>query len=187
MRDRAPQDAQLLVAEELENARATGLPRAEGVALRAAGLVEGGERGIELLHDAVSTLEHSPSRLEHARALTELGAALRRSGRRADAREPLAAGLELARACGAQRLADRAEHELRTTGARPRAVVRSGIEALTPSELRVCRMAAQGMTNPEIAQALFVTRGTVESQLHSSYTKLGIRSRRELASRLQDL
>ena len=187
VRDRAPQDAKLLVAEELENARATGLPRAEGVALRAAGLVEGGDRGIELLHDAVSTLEHSPSRLEHARALTDLGAALRRSGRRADAREPLAAGLELARACGAQRLADRAEHELRTTGARPRAVVRSGIEALTPSELRVCRMAAQGMTNPEIAQALFVTRGTVESQLHSSYTKLAIRSRRELASRLQDL
>ena len=65
--------------------------------------------------------------------------------------------------------------------------MRSGIEALTPSELRVCRMAAQGMTNPEIAQALFVTRGTVESQLHSSYTKLAIRSRRELASRLQDL
>jgi DNA-binding CsgD family transcriptional regulator len=64
-------------------------------------------------------------------------------------------------------------------------VVRSGLDALTPSELRVCRMAAQGMSNPEIAQALFVTRGTVESQLHASYAKLGIRSRRELTSRLQ--
>ena len=186
LRDRAPEDAARFVAEDLENARTIGLPRAEGMALRAAGLVEGGERGIDLLRDAASTLERSPSRLEQARALTELGAALRRSGRRADAREPLAAGLDLARGCGAQRLADRAEQELRSTGARPRAVVRSGLDALTPSELRVCQMAAQGMSNPEIAQALFVTRGTVESQLHSSYTKLGIRSRRELASRLQE-
>jgi DNA-binding CsgD family transcriptional regulator len=185
LRDRAPRDAARLVAQDLENASATGLPRAEGMAFRAAGLVEGGEPGIDLLRDAASALKRSPSRLEEARALTDLGAALRRNGRRADAREPLAAGLELARACGAQRLAARAEQELRTTGARPRAVVRSGLDALTPSELRVCRMAAEGMSNPEIAQALFVTRGTVESQLHSSYTKLGIRSRRELTSSLQ--
>lgn len=149
-------------------------------------MLAGGERGIDLLRDAASTLERSPSRLEHARALTDLGAALRRTGRRADAREPLAVGLDLARACGAQRLADRAEEELRATGARPRAIVRSGLDSLTPSELRVCRMAAQGMSNPEIAQTLFVTRGTVESQLHSSYAKLDIRSRRELTSRLQE-
>ena len=186
LRERKPDDAGRLLAQELEYARATGLPRAEGTALRAAGLVEGGERGIDLLRDAAATLERSPSRLEQARALTDLGAALRRAGRRADAREPLALGLDLARACGAQRLADRAEEELRAAGARPRAVVRSGLNSLTPSELRVCRMAAQGMSNPEIAQTLFVTRGTVESQLHSSYTKLGIRSRRELTSRLQE-
>ena len=173
------------MAEELEITRAIGLPRAVGIALRAAGLLEGGERGIGLLRDAASTLEQSPSRLEHARALTDLGGALRRAGRRAEAREPLVRGLELARACGALRLAERAEQELRATGARPRAAVRSGLEALTPSELRVCLMAAQGMSNPEIAQSLFVTRGTVESQLHSAYSKLDIRSRRELASRLE--
>jgi len=185
LRDSDAQEAQRLVGEELENARAIGLPRAEGVALRASGLVAGGERGIDLLRDAVSMLEQSPSRLELGRALTDLGAAMRRAGQRTAAREPLAAGLELARGCGAQRLADRAEQELRATGARPRAVVRSGLDALTPSELRVCTMAAQGMSNPEIAQALFVTRGTVESQLHASYAKLGIRSRRELTSRLE--
>jgi DNA-binding CsgD family transcriptional regulator/tetratricopeptide (TPR) repeat protein len=187
LRDRDRQEAGRLVAEELDIARATGLPRAEGVALRAAGLVEGGERGVELLRDAASTLKRSPSRLEHGRALTDLGAALRRAGRRADARNPLGAGLELARACGAQRLAERAEQELRATGARPRAILRSGLDSLTPSELRVCQMAARGLSNPEIAHALFVTRGTIESQLHSSYTKLGIRSRRELTSHLQDV
>ena len=186
LRDRAAEEARQLVAQELENARAIGLPRAEGAALRAAGLVEGGEHGIDLLRDAVSLLEQCPSRLELAQALTDLGAAMRRAGRRAAAREPLATGLDLARTCGAERLADRAEQELRATGARPRAVVRSGRDALTPSELRVCTMAAEGMSNPEIAQALFVTRGTVESQLHASYGKLGIRSRRELALRLQD-
>ena len=78
-----------------------GLPRAVGVATRAAGLLAGGEPGIELLSDAVATLEGSPSRLEHARALTELGGALRRAGRRAEAREQLGEGLELARDCGA--------------------------------------------------------------------------------------
>lgn len=184
LRDRDPQDAGRLLADELETARASGLPRAEGVALRAAGLVQGGGDGIELLRQAVSTLERSPTRLEHARALTDLGAALRRAGTRAEAREPLAAGLDVARACGAQRLADRAEQELRATGARPRGLMRSGLDALTPSELRVCQMAANGMSNPEIAQALFVTRGTVESQLHASYEKLGIHSRRELRSEL---
>jgi DNA-binding CsgD family transcriptional regulator len=181
---RAPEDADRLVAEELDAAHAVGLPRAQGMALRAAGLVKGGDDGIELLRGAASTLERSPSRLEHARALTDLGAALRRSGRRAEARAPLASGLDLARACGAQRLAERAEQELRASGARPRSVPRSGLDALTPSELRVCRMASNGMSNPEIAQALFVTRGTVESQLHASYEKLGIHSRRELTSRL---
>ena len=186
LRDTAPEHSKRLAAQELEHAHAVGLPRAEGVALRAAGLLEGGEHGIELLGRATAKLEQSPSQLEHARALIDLGAALRRAGRRADAREPLGRGLEQARRCGAHRLAERGEQELRATGARPRNAMRTGLDALTPSELRVCQMAAQGMSNPEIAQALFVTRGTVESQLHASYTKLDIGSRRELAARLED-
>src|SRR6185312_16290572 len=85
LRESEPDEAERLLAQELEYARATGLPRAEGTALRAAGLLARGERGIDLLRDAAATLERSPSRLEHARALTDLGAALRRAGRRADA------------------------------------------------------------------------------------------------------
>ena len=105
-------------------------------------------------------------------------------GRRADAREPLAAGMELAHRCAAVPLAARAREEFVATGARPRRAVRTGADALTPSELRVARMAAGGMTNREIAQGLFVTPRTVETHLTHAYGKLGITSRDGLGSAL---
>ena len=74
---------------ELADARAWGAPRPIGLALRTQGLIEGGDAGIELLREAVAELERSPSPVEQARALIDLGAALRRSGRRQDARGPL--------------------------------------------------------------------------------------------------
>jgi hypothetical protein len=73
-----------------------GANRAVGVALRAAGLVEGGEHGAELLRQAVTVLERSDAALEHARALTDLGALMRRQGMRGAARDPLRRGLDLA-------------------------------------------------------------------------------------------
>jgi len=129
-------------------------------------------------------LERSEARLEHARALVDLGAALRRSNRKAEAREPLRDGLAIARACGALPLAERAHDELVATGARPRKIVRAGADALTASERRVARMAADGMANKEIAQALFVTVRTVEAHLHHAYQKLEISSRGEIAEAL---
>jgi DNA-binding CsgD family transcriptional regulator len=70
------------------------------------------------------------------------------------------------------------------TGARPRRVALSGLDALTPSERRVAGMAAKEMTNRDIAQALFVTPKTVEVHLSSVYRKLGIASRAQLAGAL---
>jgi DNA-binding NarL/FixJ family response regulator len=67
---------------------------------------------------------------------------------------------------------------------RPRTAALAGVEALTPSELRVATLAADGKSNREIAQALFVTPKTVEVHLSHAYRKLGIRSRRELAAEL---
>ena len=154
--------------------------------MRAAGLLAGGERGIELLSDAVTTLSRSPSALEQARALTDLGGVLRRAGRRADAREPLRAGLRLARDCGAERLAERAEQELRAAGAKPRRLAFSGAESLTASELRIAEMAASGLSNQQVAEALFVTSKTVENHLGRVYQKLGIHSRDEIADALRD-
>jgi DNA-binding CsgD family transcriptional regulator len=173
-------EALAMAGAELDDARAVGAPRTIGIALRTIGLLEGGEQGIELLREAVDVLADSSARLEYARTLVELGAALRRANRRVEAREPLRAGLELADRCGATRLAEQARTELRATGARPRRSQLSGADALTPAERRVAGMAAGGMSNPEIAQALFVTINTVEGHLRHVYQKLSISSRGEL-------
>lgn len=176
--------ARELAVEDVELARRFGAPRSLGRSLVALGLCERGDRAIAVLREAVDALGRSEDRLEHARALVELGAALRRSGERRAARDPLAAGMKAARGCGATVLAERAYEELRTAGARPRKILHSGFEALTPSELRVARMAADGMTNREIAQSLFVTRKTVEVHLSHAYQKLDITSRSELPAML---
>jgi DNA-binding CsgD family transcriptional regulator len=181
-----PATAQRLAAEGVEAARAFGAPRQLGVALRAEGVVTGGERGLDLLAEAAAVLQHSQDRLEHARALVDHGSALRRAGKRTQARDRLSAGMDLAHRCGATALVDWARDELRSSGFRPRRLAVTGREALTPSELRVAERAAAGMTNPEIAQALFVTLRTVEMHLSNAYRKLGITSRAGLAAALGD-
>jgi len=177
-------EAQRLACEGLELARTWGAPRALGAALRAAGVVQGGRAGLALLEQAVQVLDGSPARLEHAKARTELGAALRRAKHRAKGRDQLRHALELATLCGAAPLARRAETELLATGARPRRISLSGVASLTPSERRVAQMAADGLTNREIAQTLFVTTRTVEVHLTSTYRKLDITSRSQLAAEL---
>jgi DNA-binding CsgD family transcriptional regulator len=180
-----PESARELAQAELADVRGFGAPRALGIALRVAGLAHGGEHGLELLEESVATLKRSPAMLERAHSLTELGAARRRAGQRAAAREPLAEALELAVRCGARPLAARAREELKATGARPRREWRTGVEALTPSELRIVRMAAGGRTNREIAHELYVTLKTVEGHLSRAYIKLGIESRAELSHALE--
>jgi len=173
--------ARQLAAEAVRLAREAGGRRGLGIALRVQGAVTGGERGIEVLREASEVLAETRARLEHANALVELGGALRRANRRRDAREPLREGLDLAYRCGAAALEERARTELTATGARPRKAALSGVESLTPSELRVARMASEGMTNREIAQSLFVTAKTVETHLRHVYQKLDVARRTDLA------
>jgi DNA-binding CsgD family transcriptional regulator/predicted negative regulator of RcsB-dependent stress response len=175
--------AQALAEEEVECASELGAPRALGLALRAHALARGDD-GIALLEASARALEGSEASLELARSLTELGAALRRCGRRADARDPLRRALDLATRCGADPLAQQADTELRASGARPRQPALSGPQSLTVSERRVAEMAAQGQTNREIAQALFVSLRTVETHLTHAFQKLGIDSRTKLAEAL---
>ena len=179
-------EASDLAAAEVEAARQVAVPTAVGIALRAAGLVEGGSRGLGWLEEATDLLRSSPALLERARAFVEYGAALRRAGRRDAARTPLREGLDLATGCGAHPLAERARAELRAAGARPRRDALRGRDALTASELRVARMAAEGMTNRQIAEALFVTLKTIETHLSHAYGKLDVSSRRDLPAALED-
>jgi DNA-binding CsgD family transcriptional regulator/tetratricopeptide (TPR) repeat protein len=175
-----PDAASVLADEDLIEARRFGSQRRIGSAMRVRAQIERGASGIALRGLAVEQLRRAGARLELARALVDLGAAIRRGGGRAASREPLLEGMELAARCGASALVEAARTELRAAGARPRSVVRSGLEALTPSERRVCGLAADGLANAEIAQALFVTVRTVEMHLSAAYRKLAISSRAEL-------
>ncbi|MEA2376183.1 MAG: hypothetical protein QOD13_90, partial [Thermoleophilaceae bacterium] len=174
----SPEEARALAEDELRRARGAGLAVAEGIALRVLAATEDSPARLEWLEQAVATLEPSFARLEYARALTELGSALRVDGRPRDARPLLARALDEAHRCGAMPLAHQARSEAVAAGARPRRPRITGVEALTPSELRVARLASEGLTNREIAQALFVTQKTVADHLAASYRKVGV-SRRE--------
>jgi DNA-binding CsgD family transcriptional regulator len=174
-----------LAAQELDAARAFGARRRLGIALSTCGRLQRGER-VAYAREAVEVLDGSPARIELARALVYLGASLRQQREREQARESLSRGLHLAVTCGATALAEQAREELRATGARPRRDMLSGVAALTPAELRTARMAAEGLTNKQIAQALFVTLKTVEGHLRQAYQKLDIDSRDRLSRALQN-
>ena len=178
--------ADQLAREQLALARRIGVPGALGMSLHAAGLVAGGAEGQAMLFEAVATLEHSPARLELAHALADLGAQLSRAHRRAEGRDTLRRAIKLAGECGALALAERAMAELHAGPGRRARTELTGPSALTAAEWRVCREAAAGQTNRELAQALFVTEKTIERHLSSAYAKLGIRSRFQLAAAIGD-
>ena len=139
---------------------------------------------LDALREAVDVLAASPARLEHARALADLGVALRHRRHIVEAREPLRRALDHATRCGATALAERARTELQIAGARPRRRRLSGADALTTNERRVAALAAAGRSNQEIAHALYVSPKTVEKHLTAAYRKLGIGARKDLPGSL---
>jgi DNA-binding CsgD family transcriptional regulator len=177
--DRTP-EAEALVEAELEHARHWGAPGAVAGALRLLGTLRHDD-GLALLQESVEISETSSARLEHAKSLVAWGSALRRGGRRTDAREPLSRGAELARQCGADGLAETARTELYAAGGRPRRQSSTGPESLTPSERRIADLAAEGLTTRDIAHALYITPRTVEGHLTNVYRKLGISTRAALS------
>jgi len=177
-------EAKTLAEEELRLANQWGAQHAIGASLRQLGLVLDGDEGQQLLYEAATTLAESGARIEHARALVDLGASFRRSKRRSDARAWLREGIRIAEQVGATAIAERANDEIAATGARPRKLLQTGLDALTASERRVATLAAEGRSNKEIAQLLFVTVKTVEVHLSSVYRKLTIESRAQLGAAL---
>jgi DNA-binding CsgD family transcriptional regulator len=175
--------AAAVAAEGLEAAERWGAPGTIAPFRRVLGLAQ---RDEQHLRAAVTLSESGPFRPEAARCLLALGAHLRRSGRRAEAREPLRRALDLAGQIGARPLQSQADTELRACGARPRSLSYTGVGSLTPSERRVAELVAAGRSNREIAQTLFISRATVETHLRSVFRKLAVASRDQLAPLLAE-
>ena len=149
--------------------------RCRGLAAAAAGDVE---TALALLEQAVAEHEAAGDPFGRARALLALGITRRRARQKRPAREAIVAALAGFEATGAAGWAEKARAELGSIGGRTRE------EGLTPAERRVATLVAAGRTNREVAAALVLGERTVESHLTSIYSKLGVRSRTELARRI---
>lgn len=157
--------------------------RARGLTLRLLAATEPPERRVEVLLDAVSSLEAARDQLELAKALTDLGSAYRAQQEVTPARRMLERAHHTARGCDAVPLVRRIEAELHELGKDrvPRPVPDpDGDRLLSHAELRVARLAADGHTNRKIAQRLAVSESTVEQHLTKVFRKLKIRRRGDL-------
>lgn len=157
---------------------------AHAVALRCRGLAHDNP---DLLLESVDLYRGTPRRMEHAWTCEEAGVALARAGRHDHARTLLDQALTIYQTRDAHRLARRAIAALRAAGRRPGATgprrrPATGWDALTRTELEVSKLAAEGLTNPEIGNRLFISRRTVETHLSHVFGKLGVSSRIELAA-----
>lgn len=174
--------AELLAREELEASRLWGAAHSVGIALHTLARVVRDGRRLPLLQEAAGLLAGSGARLEHARALRSLGQELRRVHKVREARVQWRTALGLAEECGARPLVDALRADLASAGARPRRGTETGLDSLTPAEYRTALLAAEGLTNREIADRCFVTRRTVELHLSRVYRKLSVSGRSDLPS-----
>lgn len=174
-----------LIEEEIHLARLFEVPISLGVALRRQAYTLTGDDALTTLQAAVRVLEATEAKLELARSLWRLGRRLRRFGQRVPARAHLGAGLDLAHRCGAIVLEADIREELTAAGGRPRRPAISGVEALTPTELRVARLAATGLSNNDIAAQIFVSRNTIAWHLRNVYRKLEVDSREQVRQLLE--
>jgi DNA-binding CsgD family transcriptional regulator len=177
--------AQALTDDALEAAERFGLPRAVALAQRTKAEIEGPPADIDHLRAALEATEESDAELERAKVLLAYGTALHRDGRDDIARAPLRDGIGLADRLGARSIARHGLGTLRAAGGRPRRLRMAGPEALTPAERQVVDLAVGGATNREIAEALVITRKTVEWHLKKVFVKLDVTSREQLRGAME--
>jgi DNA-binding CsgD family transcriptional regulator len=179
-------DAERSLAALEDMARRTGLKWANAGAARCRGMLAGEDRYEREFQTALA-LYGEDMAFEQARTQLTLGMRRRRSRRRADARAALHEALAYFERSGAEPWAGQARAELTATGEMPPSDTTGGLRSLTPQELQVALLVAQGSTNREAAAALFLSPKTVEFHLGNTYRKLGVRSRAELVRRVEGL
>jgi DNA-binding CsgD family transcriptional regulator len=167
-------------------AQASGTELALGVEAGRKALLQSGDAAEGSYREAIERLALTRLRVEHARAQLRYGEWLRREGRRVDARTQLRDSYDALTAMGVDGFADRAGQELAATGETVRKRSVDAVSQLTPQEAHIARLAADGLTNPEIATSLYLSRRTVEWHLHKVFAKLGITARNQLRRSLLD-
>lgn len=175
-----PEQARAHAVRAVEALRPLGTPRQLAEALTALAQASPDDEAAALLEEALTVLTDSTAQLARIHARLALGAVRRRLGARDEARELLYSAFEAADVAGALPYATQARRELHALGNRPRRAAREGLASLTPSERRVAELVAAGLSNPQVAHHLFLSRRTVESHLARAYRKLNIAGRTEL-------
>jgi RNA polymerase sigma factor (sigma-70 family) len=164
-----------------ERSTASGTQWALGVTARSHALVAEGGAAEDLYIEAIERLVHTRVAIDLARAHLLYGEWLRRQRRRLDARNELRLAHDMFTNFGMEAFAERARIELLAGGERARKRSIEMLDELTPQESQVARLAAQGKTNKEIAQQLFISPSTVDYHLHKAFRKLNVKSRTQLA------
>ena len=177
-------DAQAELAKLAREAAAAPTSWTLAVAARCRGLLAGEDEYAPAFDEALARHAESPRALERARTELAYGERLRRSAQRIRAREYLKRALDTFDAAGAAAWAERAREELRASGEHLRRD-EAAREELTPQELQVALVVAEGATNKEAGGRLFLSPKTIEFHLRNAYRKLGVRSRTELANALR--
>ncbi len=175
-----PETARVALERLAEATLPAGTEFALGIEARSRALLNDGGVAERLYQEAIGRLGRTRLRPDLARAHLLYGEWLRREGRRVDARNQLRAAYDLFIAIGMEEFADRARRELLATGEAVRQRSVETQDQLTPQELQIARLAADGHTNPEIGVQLYLSRRTVEWHLRKVFGKLEIGSRREL-------
>jgi DNA-binding CsgD family transcriptional regulator len=163
-----------------ERALASGTPRALGSLARSQALLSEGEQAEASYLEAIARFEETSQVVHLARVRLLYGEWLRRNGPSTVAREPLRVAFEEFTRMGSTAFAERARRELQAAGQKVRKQPTTAGEPLSPQEFQIAQSAGQGLTNQEIANQLFISAHTVEWHLRKVFTKMGIRSRREL-------
>ena len=180
VRSGRPERAEKPMRRLEEISRAAGTEWALGVEARSRALLSDGAAAESLYREAIARFSRTRVRVGLARAHLLYGEWLRRERRRVDAREQLRLAYGMYSEMGRNGFAERARRELTATGERVRKRSRETRDTLTAQEMQIARLAGEGCTNPEIGAQLFISPRTVEWHLRKVFTKLGVKSRKDL-------